>query len=75
VYGAAGYAALAPAALKVSPDWLPINNFASFSRLSSVEDSDPTGIKYAQTMIDEAMPTVVGADGQRWTIGCGCGLL
>ena len=73
VYGQAGYAAIAPQPLKVAPDWLPINNFASFSRLSAAED--PTGIKHAQIMIEESMPTVIGADGQRWTIGCGCGLL
>ena len=75
VYGTAGYAALAPAPLRVSPDWLPINHYASFSRLASIEDNDPTGIKHAQMMIEEAMPTVIGADGQRWTMGCGCGLL
>ena len=75
VYGAAGYAVLAPPPLAVAPSWLPINNFASFSRLSSVEDKDPTGFKHAHAMIEEAMPTIVGADGKPWTIGCGCGLL
>ena len=77
VYGAAntGFGALAPPPLAVSPSWLPINNFASFSRLSSLEDKDPTGIQHAQAMIEEAMPTVLGADGRQWTIGCGCGLL
>jgi predicted amidohydrolase YtcJ len=75
VYATAGYEKLAPPALQVTPSWLPIGNFASFSRLSSVEDKDPTGFKHAHAMIEEAMPTIVGADGQRWTIGCGCGLL
>ena len=74
VYGAAGYASLAPPPLTVSPSWLPINHFASFSRLASNE-ADPTGIRHAQAQIEEAMPTILGSDGQRWTIGCGCGLI
>lgn len=73
VYGLAGFASLAPPPLRVSPDWLPINNFASFSRAAAIDD--PTGIKYAQAAIEDAMPTILGADGQKWTIGCGCGLL
>lgn len=75
VHGAAGFARLAPPPLPVSPDWLPINHYGSFSRLSSLDNNDPTGIRHAQAMIEEAMPTVIGADGKSWTIGCGCGLL
>ena len=75
VYAAGTYAALSPPALKVAPDWLPIGHYASFARTAAAEQADPTGIKHAQAMIDEAMPAIVGADGTQWSAGCGCGLL
>jgi hypothetical protein len=71
VYGDGKYAALAPAALKVAPDWLPISKYPGYSKSASVE----TGGQLAATALAAATPTVIGADGMQWTIGCGCGVL
>lgn len=82
VYGAGPYASLAPPALAVAPDWLPIGHYAGYGRQASHDagrrhataDTDD-GRALAAAMIAEAMPTVLGADGRSWTLGCGCGLL
>ena len=74
VYGAGGFASLAPDVPRPSQSWLPINHYASFNRSAALE-SDPSGIRFAQAEIEHAMPTVIGADGRSWTAGCGCGLI
>ncbi len=71
VYGADKYASLAPAALKVSPDWLPVGTYPSYQKA----DLSDNGLKLAAAKINAAMPTITGADGSAWTIGCPCGLL
>ncbi len=71
VYGEGKYASLAPPPLKVSPDWLPISRYPGFAKTASADD----GIQLAAAALGEATPTVIGADGVQWTIGCGCGLL
>ena len=75
VFGAGQYASMGPAALKAAPDWLPTNHFAGYAKVASADQADPTGIRTATAMIDEAIPSVAGADGTQWTLGCGCGLL
>jgi hypothetical protein len=79
VYGAAEYAALAPAALPVAPGWLPIATYPGYSRAAEragdTRTASSDGTALAAATIAEAMPTVVGADGRTWTMGCGCGLL
>src|SRR6266704_81639 len=55
VYGAGKYAALAPAPLKVSPDWLPINRYPGYAKTAAATDD----IKLVAAVMDEAMPTVV----------------
>jgi hypothetical protein len=75
VYGAGKYASMAPPALKAAPDWLPSNHFAGYAKVAAADQADPTGIRTASAMINEAIPTVAGADGTQWTLGCGCGLL
>ncbi|MGZ8403933.1 MAG: amidohydrolase family protein, partial [Rhodoplanes sp.] len=71
VPGDGRYASLAPAALAVMPDWLPIARYPGYGKSARVED----GVKLAAAMIGRAMPAVVGADSRSWTLGCGCGLL
>lgn len=71
VYAAGKYASLAPAALKVSPDWLPINSYPGYAKTAGKDEP----VKLAAAMAADAMPTVVGNDGVQWTLGCGCGLL
>ena len=71
VYGEGKYASLAPAVLKVAPDWLPISKYPGYSKSASVE----TGEQLAAAALAAATPTVIGADGMQWTIGCGCGVL
>lgn len=71
VYGEGKYAALAPAAIKVAPDWLPIGAYPSY-RTAALADG---GRMLAASLIGEAMPTVTGQDGSSWTYGCPCGLL
>ncbi len=71
VYGEGKYAALAPAPLKVAPDWLPISKYPGYGKSASAE----TGVQLAAAALEAAMPTVVGTDGVQWTIGCGCGVL
>lgn len=71
VYGDGKYAALAPTVLKVAPDWLPISKYPGYSKSASVE----TGEQLAAAALAAATPTVIGADGMQWTIGCGCGVL
>jgi len=71
VYGDGKYASLAPAAPKVTPDWLPIGKYPGYSKSTSVE----SGEQFAAATLDAAMPTAIGADGTQWTIGCGCGVL
>jgi predicted amidohydrolase YtcJ len=75
VYGAGQFASMAPPPLKAAPDWLPSNHFAGYARVAAADQADPTGIRTASAMIDEAMPTVLAADGTTWSMGCGCGLL
>jgi predicted amidohydrolase YtcJ len=71
VYGEGKYASLAPPALKVSPDWLPISRYPGYAKSASIE----IGGHLAAVATSQAMPTVVGEDGRTWTLGCGCGLL
>ena len=71
VHGDGRYASLAPAALAVMPDWLPIARYPGYGKSARVED----GVKLAAAMIGRAMPAVVGANSRSWTLGCGCGLL
>jgi predicted amidohydrolase YtcJ len=71
VHGAGKYASLAPPELKVSPDWLPISKYPGYAKSASTE----TGASLAAAVVQQAMPTVIGADGRAWTLGCGCGLL
>jgi len=71
VYGAEKYAALAPPAIKVSPDWLPIGTYPSYH----TADLADGGVKLAAAAMADAMPTIVGADGSTLTLGCLCGLL
>ena len=71
VHGAGKYASLAPPELKVSPDWLPISRYPGYAKSAAAE----TGTSLAAAALQQAMPTVIGADGRAWTLGCGCGLL
>lgn len=71
VYGEGTYASLAPAAAKPAPDWLPINAYPGYRKAARTDN----GVRFAAAQMSEAMPTVIGADGQSWTLGCGCGLL
>ena len=71
VYGDGKYAALAPAALKVAPDWLPISKYPGYSKSAAAE----SGEQLASAALAAATPKVIGADGMQWTIGCGCGVL
>jgi predicted amidohydrolase YtcJ len=71
VYGEGKYAALAPPALKVSPDWLPIGRYPGYAKSASIE----TGGQLAAAGLSQSMPIVIGEDGRSWTLGCGCGLL
>jgi predicted amidohydrolase YtcJ len=71
VYGEGPYAGLAPAALTVAPDWLPIGTYPSY-RTADLADG---GLKLAAGLLSEAMPTVTGQDGSSWIYGCPCGLL
>lgn len=84
VHGEGAFASLAPTALAVAPDWLPIKHYAGYGRQASVdfgpryaglEAGADDGRALAAAMIADAMPTVVGNDGRSWTLGCGCGLL
>jgi hypothetical protein len=71
VYGEGKYAGLAPLAAKAAPDWLPINAYPGYRKAERADHA----IKFAAAALSEAMPTVLGADGRSWTLGCGCGLL
>jgi predicted amidohydrolase YtcJ len=71
VHGEGTFAALAPPALKVSPDWLPISRYPGYGKNAWVETAD----QLAAAALSQSMPTVLGADGRSWTLGCGCGLL
>jgi predicted amidohydrolase YtcJ len=70
VYGEGRYEKFAPPALKAAPDWLPANRYPGYTRASA-----ESGVQLAAAAIGEAMPTVIGADGQPWMLGCACGLL
>jgi predicted amidohydrolase YtcJ len=69
VYGDGKYAKLAPPALEVTPDWLPIGTYPAY-RKADLADG---GIGLAAAALG-AMPTILGTDGP-WTLGCPCGLL
>ena len=71
VHGEGEYTSLAPAALKVSPEWLPISTYPGYTKSASVT----TGVELAAAALSQSMPTVIGDDGRSWTLGCGCGLL
>jgi predicted amidohydrolase YtcJ len=71
VYGEGKYAALAPPAPKVSPDWLPISRYPGYAKSASIE----TGSYLTTASLSQSMPIVLGEDGRSWTLGCGCGLL
>ena len=71
VYGEGPYAALAPPAPKVAPDWLPIGAYPSYRKA----DLSDGGVSLAASVLAEAMPTVSGQDGSSWTYGCSCGVL
>jgi predicted amidohydrolase YtcJ len=72
VYGAGNFASLAPKALPVSPDWLPIGSYPSYR----TADAHTSGHGLAAAYVaDAALPDIVGPDGQRWSMGCLCGLL
>lgn len=80
VYGEGKYASLAPAPLKSAPDWLPTNKYPGYAKVAAGTGNmqfatGEEGHALASAMIAEAMPTVLGEDGQSWTLGCGCGLL
>ncbi len=68
VYGAGRYADLAPTALPVVPDWLPIHDYTSYHRagLDAVNDF--------AAATSTGLPKIIGPDGP-WEIGCLCGLL
>jgi predicted amidohydrolase YtcJ len=68
VYGEGKYASLAPPALKVSPDWLPISRYPGYAKSASIETGGAAALSHG-------MPTVISEDGRSWTLGCGCGLL
>ena len=69
VYGEGKYAALAPPAPKVSPDWLPISRYPGYAKSASIE----TGSYLTAASLSQSI--VLGEDGRSWTLGCGCGLL
>ena len=71
VYGEGKYASLAPPALKVSPDWLPISRYPGYAKSASIEH----GSYLAAASLSQSTPIVLGEDGRSWTLGCGCGLL
>src|SRR5262249_3451149 len=71
VYGEGKYAALAPPAPKVSPDWLPISRYPGYAKSASIE----TGSYLTAASGSRSMPIILGEDGRSWTLGCGCGLL
>jgi hypothetical protein len=71
VYGEGKYAALAPPAPKVSPDWLPISRYPGYAKSASIE----TRSYLTAASLSQSMPIVLGEDGRSWTLGCGCGLL
>jgi hypothetical protein len=71
VYGAGPYADLAPAALKVSPDWLPIGTYSSYTT-ADVADG---GLQLAAASLAEHGPTTITGDKGAWQMGCLCGLL
>jgi predicted amidohydrolase YtcJ len=72
VYGEGEFASLAPPALKVAPDWLPINRYHGYNK---AELGDRNGTKLAADALSRAMLTIIGADGRQWTLGCACGMI
>ena len=60
VYGEGKFAALAPPALKVSPDWLPISRYPGYGKRASAEP----GVQLAAAALAQSMPTVIGSDGR-----------
>ena len=66
VHGEGPFAALAPAALPVIPDWLPIGSYPSYAAVDVMDG----GVRLAAETAAPAMP---GLD--RFGLGCLCGLL
>ena len=71
VYGAAPYADLAPAALKVSPDWLPIGTYPGYT----TADVSDGGVGLAAATLAAHGPTTITSENGAWQMGCICGLL
>ena len=71
VYGAGAFAGMAPAALPVSPDWLPIGVYPSYTTADVMDG----GVKLVQDVLAEHGPLAMTGAGEPWTLGCLCGLL
>jgi predicted amidohydrolase YtcJ len=72
VHGAGSFASLAPKPLPVSPDWLPIGSYPSYRTADAHTSGRDLAAAYTASA---ALPDIVGPDGQRWSMGCLCGLL
>ena len=62
------FADLAPAALPVSPDWLPIGTYPSYRKAAL------SGGAAELACAGAGLPQIIGPDGP-WSMGCLCGLL
>ncbi len=72
VFAAGSFTALAPEALPVSPDWLPIGTYPSYR---SADASGPGHDLLAAYTAEAALPRIIGPDGAAWSMGCLCGLI
>ena len=71
VYGAKAFAGLAPAALPVSPDWLPIGAYPSYTMAELMDG----GVQVAEGILADHGPMTIAGENGPWTLGCLCGLL
>ena len=68
VYGEGRYASLAPPAPKPAQEWLPVNRYPGFAKLTEAD----LHAQFASEVSADAAPMVVATDGTQWTLGCGC---
>jgi hypothetical protein len=69
VYGEGKYASLAPPAPKPAQEWLPVNRYPGFTKLTEAD----LHAQFASAAVStDAVPVVAATDGTQWTLGCGC---
>jgi hypothetical protein len=71
VHGAGPFVGLAPAAIPVAPEWLPIGSYPSYH---AAEVMDGGVALAAATLAAHGPVPMVGERGP-WSLGCLCGLL